>query len=153
MEKKNIQPKKVIASSLKTTLKNISQDTDPILQQLMSQIEQLGIKTTGPLEFIYKGVTQDMEKEFDLEIVQPVDMVDAIELKSFTLKETPIFKAMTHTYVGSMDDHKMFAIYGQIFEELGKQNIQPTDMVREVYENWVSISSDENIVEIQIGIN
>ncbi len=151
LETKNINPKKVIVATTKTTLNKIAQDAEPLTGALMADVEKLGITPAGPLEFIYFDVTGEMDKEFTLEIALPVSPDASDEGSSFKIKETNSFKCVTHIHKGSMEN--MHAVYDVIFKEIEKKELKPTIEVREVYLNWVDAKSADNVTEIQIGIN
>lgn len=151
MTSKNVAPKKVFFGSLKTTLNKIQTDTNPIIEALYGDVEKYKIQPAGPLEFIYHGATDDMDKEFDLEIALPVATVTKPEWSQFDFKETNDFKCVSEEYKGSMEN--IYGAYEKLFGEINADGMNSNDEVREVYQNWVSFSSEENIVEIQIGIN
>jgi effector-binding domain-containing protein len=151
METKFIEPKKVVAGSFETTLNKMNAEVNPFIENLMTALEQAGLKPSGPMEFIYKGASSDMDKTFLLEIAQPVSGdADPKNLSGFKLKETPAFTCVQHRYKGKMDG--IMNAYDQLFANISKESLAPTDEVREVYQNWVSLSSDQNIVDIQVGI-
>ena len=151
METKLIEPKKVVAGSFQTTLNKMNEEVNPFIEKLMTALEQAGLKPSGPMEFIYKGATSDMDKSFLLEIAQPVTGDSKIgSISEFKLKETSAFTCVEHRYKGKMGG--IMKTYEQLFASISKESIAPTDEVREVYQNWVSLSSDQNIVDIQIGI-
>lgn len=151
MTTKNIQPKKVFYGSLKTTLNKIQTDCEPVVNSIYADVEKYGIQPTGPMEFIYHGATGDMDKEFDLEIALPVAKIEKPEWSQFDFKETNDFKCVSEEYKGSMEN--IYGTYEKLFGQIDSDGMKSTEEVREVYQNWVSFSSDENIVEIQIGIN
>lgn len=151
METKNVEAKQVLAGSLKTTLNKLQADCDPVIERLMIEAESMKIAAIGPLEFIYTGATEDKDKEFHLEIAMPVNVKSGVTLPEFEIKVTPVFKCASHTYKGKMEN--IGGAYHQVFDDLQSKSLRPTEEIREVYENWVSFSSEENIVEIQIGIN
>ena len=150
METKHIESKRVIAGSFTTTFSKMNGEVNPFIENLMTELESAGYVPAGPMEFIYKGATNDPNKEFQLEVAQPVNGSPSGELNNFELKQTPILNCVSHSYVGPMD--KIMATYDELFGNIQKEKLVPTDEVREVYHNWVSLSSEENIVEIQVGI-
>jgi len=151
METKFIEPKKVVAGSFETTLNKMNDAVNPFIENLMTALESAGLKPSGPMEFIYKGATSDMDKTFLLEIAQPVEGdADPNNLSGFKLKDTPAFTCVQHRYKRKMDG--IMNAYDQVFANISKESLAPTDEVREVYQNWVSLSSDQNIVDIQVGI-
>ena len=152
LETKQIEPKKVVSGSFKTTLKTMNDAVNPFIERLMTDLESAGFKPSGPMEFIYKGATSDVDKTFVLEIAQPVSgESESGNLSQFELREIPKLTCVSYFYKGKMD--KIMDAYNDLFGEMAKEGLKPTDEVREVYQNWVSLSSDQNIVEIQIGID
>ena len=151
MEQKSIQPKKVVVKSTKTTLSQIAKATEPLLDSLFSQVQKNGITPVGPLEFIYFGATGDVNKQFDLEIALPVLADEKLASSDLQTKDTNAITCMSHVHKGSLET--IMNTYDELFKELEWNKIIPTNEVREVYLNWVDFSSDENITEIQIGIN
>jgi len=151
METKFIEPKTVVAGSFETTLNKMNAEVNPFIEKLMTALEESGLKPSGPMEFIYKGASSDVNKSFELEIVQPVTgKANTDKLSEFSIKDTSEFACVTHTYQGKIDN--IMNAYHKLYENIDKEGVVPTDVVREVYRNWVSLSSDQNIVEIQIGI-
>ena len=150
METKNIPTKKVFFAKLKTTLKNIQKDSNPVVHALMEDVQKYEIQPAGPLEYLYFGATEDMDKEFDLEIALPVVKEAKPEWSQFSFKDLEEFKCATHLFKGSMD--KMYGAYETAFAGLGKASLQPTDQVREVYQKWEGYTSNENVIEIQLGV-
>lgn len=151
METKHIESKLSVAGSFRTNLAKMNQEVNPFIERLMRELESAGLKPSGPMEFIYTGASSDINKEFNLEIAQPVSGNAKLGmLKEFELKHIPEFTCLTETFKGRMD--QIFDTYTHLYEKIGKKNINTTDIVREVYQNWVSLSSDQNIVEIQVGI-
>ena len=151
METKFIEPKTVVAGSFETTLNKMNAEVNPFIEKLMTALESAGLKPSGPMEFIYKGATSDMDKKFLLEIAQPV-IGDAQPngLSGFKLKETPAFTCAEQRYKGKMEG--IMDAYKALFGEIANEGLKPNEEVREVYQNWVSLSSDQNIVDIQVGI-
>ena len=151
METKNIAPKKVLVATTKTTHSTMSKDIEGIMTDIMGNIEKGTIKPAGPMEFIYFGATEDMNKEYKLEIAVPVAEETQASGSNYEVKETSPLKCVTTVHKGSMEN--VMATYDQLFADLMKDGLQPTDEVREVYHKWIDLSSDENITEIQVGIN
>ena len=151
METKTIQPKKVMYGSMKTTMNKIKDESEPVINALMADVEKHGVTPVGPLEFIYFGATGDMDKEFTLEIALPVAPDSSAQGSSFGIKDTNTLKCISHEHNGSMED--IYQVYEDLFKHIDGDTMKSTDEVREVYTKWVDFSSDENIVEIQIGVN
>lgn len=151
METKNVAPKQIISGTLTTTMNKIQNDCNPVIERMMAEAESKNLPAVGPLEFIYTGASEDRDKAFHLEIALPVQANPGTTLTGFEIKETPDFKCAAHTYKGKMEN--IDSAYHEVFGKIEENALKPNDVIREVYENWVSFSSEENIVEIQIGIN
>lgn len=151
METKQIQPKKMIVARTRTSHNKIMQDSDPLIQSMMAEIEKNGIAPAGPMEFIYYGATDDMNHEYTLEIALPLAQNADTTNTTFEIKDSQEFKCISHIHKGSLEN--IAGVYDELYQEIGKQDIHPTDQIREVYQNWVDFSSEENITEIQVGIN
>ncbi len=150
METKQIQSKQAVTRQMKTTLKTMTKEVEPIIEGLMQEVESSNLDQSGPLEFIYTGVNTDMEHVFDLEIAVPV-ATGSKDQDAVKTKNLPELKCVSTLFKGSMDE--IDDVYKTIYTGLEQKGIIPTDTVREIYENWVSYSSKENVVEIQVGIN
>jgi effector-binding domain-containing protein len=117
---------------------------------LFTAVGQLGLSIVGNIEFIYWGATGDVEKPFTLELAIPVGN-EAVEIPAhYELVEHQAFKAFAHTHNG--DFSNIMPVYKQLFNELFAQGYKPTNQTREVYINWVDLTSSENITEILLGI-
>lgn len=151
METKNLAPKKVLVAKTTTNLKNISKHTEPIVHAMMAESEKAGITAIGPMEYIYFGASEDMDKEFQLEIALPVSDDSTTDNPQFEIKETNPLKYVAAKHVGSIDT--IMKTYDELFGQIMAGGLQPTEEIREVYEKWIDLSSKENITEIQVGIN
>lgn len=149
METKVISPKLLLFKEGKTTLKNIFAYSDSAVKALMKEVTKAGIEPVGPLEFVYYGITDDLDKEFILQIGIPVKEKKAVG-ESVYYKETLPFKCISYLYKG--DVTKISNSYSYLYKEIKIKQLQPKDEVREVYLKWEHLSSANNITEIQIGI-
>lgn len=150
METKVINPKTLIYYEGKTSLKNIVNYSNSAIEELMKEVTSSGIEINGPMEFIYFGATDDLEKEFTLQIGLPVKEKKTVG-KKFNFKETSPFKCVSYQYKG--DVSKMFEVYSNLYQQINQKQLQPLDEIREVYLKWEHLTSENNITEIQIGIN
>lgn len=151
MTTKNVSPKTVLVGKLQTSLKNINDDVTPVIDRMMADVGSAKIQPAGPIEFIYLGATDDVEKVFDLQVAIPVNEGDSIYSEEFQVEQTREFKCTTDMYKGSMNH--IYGKYEEMYGQIQKEQLHPNDEIREVYNNWVSFSSEENEVEIQIGLN
>lgn len=150
MQTKHISPKKYFCFMGQTTLNKISAFASPEIDPLMEEAHKLGLEPSGPLEFIYFDATDDKDKPFTLWIALPVKNEIPVSNSKYSFKTTDDFKCFSHIHKG--DISQVYQVYDKIFAELFSKGVKPTNQIREVYENWESVVSPENITEIQIGI-
>lgn len=150
METKFVSPKVFFYSEGKTTLSKINDYADKAAPELLAEMEKSGIEATGPMEFIYFGVSKAPNKVFTLRIAVPV-VKEKTCSKGFYFQTASAFKCVDQVYKG--DINKISSAYDQIFQRIFKNNLQPNDEVREVYLHYEDLTSEKNITEIQIGVN
>jgi len=141
-----------ISTHLRTTLENITSDVGDITQTLAEELVGAGIIPTGPMMFLYDGVDGNPKTEFDLRIALPVSQADAARydgansvdrLKPFTFIETVLYGDIAQLGPKA---------YEPLMVEMQKAGLQPTGFVREVYQNFVDLTSEDNETRVQIGV-
>ncbi|AHM59049.1 transcription activator, effector binding protein [Flammeovirgaceae bacterium 311] len=146
---KVVAPKTIIYHEGNTTLRQIHDYVNPIVASLIQEVQRRGFTTAGPMEFIYLNPTGDLDKEFTLQIAQPV-----LERKSvgpgFHIRETEAFQCVSHDYKG--DVSQMHPAYEMLYQQIALNQLIPGTEVREVYKVWEHLTSVNNITEIQIGL-
>jgi effector-binding domain-containing protein len=150
METKVISPRTCFVKEGKTTLKQIHEYASKVVSEINGEVKASGIETIGPMEFIYYGASDNMEKEFTLQIALPVRDERKCR-EGFSFIKTSEFKCISHYYKG--DVTKLFPVYEKLYQEIFENQIEPNGEMREIYVNWEYLSSEKNITEIQIGIN
>lgn len=124
----------------------------PVGQRLAQEAGRLGLPVSGPIQWIYTGVTSDEANEFQLEIALPVyltrEQTPGEELEEFSLKTFPAVRCMGFTHRGSWDDFGQ--LYDQLFEQLYRDGYRSDGRVREIY-SVVDVDKPRNCVtEIQL---
>jgi effector-binding domain-containing protein len=150
MEVKTVKPQKIFYHSEVTTMKDIHEVALREIDKLCAEAEKLGLKETGPMQFVYYGCDDKPDTKFTLEIAMAVDQEKPYAGK-YKFKELEGFSCATTIHKG--DIHKIGATYEKFIPEVFQSGKQITDHSREVYHNWVDSESSENVTEIQIGIN
>lgn len=150
METKVVQPKIFLYSEGKTTLKQIHEYANEAVEALMKESAAAGLEAAGPLEFIYFGATADEEKEFTLQIALPVKEEKPVN-GEFRIKRSNPFKCLSYVYKGDVSE--IGCAYESLFQEIAAKQLQPDDEIREVYMQWEHLTSENNLTEIQVGIN
>lgn len=147
---KEVPAQKYFIYRTETTLLNVNAIAMREIETLYATAGQLCLDTSAPLEFIYWGATGDVEKPFILEIALPVGDEEVTIPAHYELLEHPSFKAFAYTHHG--DFSNIMPIYKELFNQLFAQGHKPTTQTREVYINWVDLTSSENVTEILLGI-
>ncbi len=150
LSKKIIPATTVICKTITATLSTIIHDIGSIPMDLEDEISKQKLNPTGPSIFVYINCTNDPKLPFQLTICQPIetpsDYSGTLDLK--TLAE---FSCVEKTYTGSMDtlgSNGWEPLMGSIM----KDQTDITNEMREVYTEWVSLESEENIIELQVGL-
>lgn len=150
IEKKEVPSKLYLAIKKNLTLPEMQAFAQDILPKLCSEIEILGLKITGALEFMYFGIDGNPETKFDLIIAFPINR-RGTESKLFEYYESEPFQCVHLDYKGSMKG--IGEAWGAFVKTVVESGLPPTDQCREVYKNWVDDDSNENVTELQMGIS
>ncbi len=151
METKLIPSKNYLCYTTQTTLNKLHEFADQAVDGVYEAVAKGGLKAVGPMEFIYFDCSNDRDKEFTLEIALPVETGMEFKSEIHKIKKIETFKCLSHTHNGDLLN--LPGIYQQLFEKVYKSGIKPTNQVREVYKSFSGMESNDNITEIQIGIN
>lgn len=150
MEVKSVKAQKIFYHSELTTMKDIHEVAVREIDQLCAEAKKLGLKQTGPLQFVYHGCDDKPDTNFTLEIALAVDQEKPYDGK-FKFKELETFNCVSTLHRGNIN--RIGETYEKFIPEVFKSGKQITDQSREVYHKWVDSESPENVTEIQIGIN
>lgn len=148
MEIKTRQPFNAIYARKKATLKTLTESVGMVAQELFEDAIAARLLPAGPVYWVYYNMDGNPDKEFDLEVVIPVQGEG--KPGKFETKEMPEFKCATTTYVGPWTDFGN--VYQQLIGELMQQGHQMTTVCREMYINIDFEHPERNITEIQVGI-
>lgn len=151
MEIKNVDPKTVFFYAGSATLKTISEIANREIPKLMEAAQKLQIKEVAPMEFHYYGCAENPETEFDMEIAMVVEKPLHDYRGSYHFKTTSPFKCAVTLHKGALN--KLGDTYNQFMPEIFKSGHQPSDENREVYTVYETMDSENNITEIQVGLN
>jgi len=142
----------VIAIALRTTLANITKDVGELPNQLAAELIPAGIMPTGPMMFLYDGVTPDPNNEFDLRIALPVSTDDAARYKGpYKSQRLEPFHFVETVLYGDIAQLGPKA-YEPLLANIGKARMPMTGFAREVYQNFVDLESDDNETRVQVGV-
>lgn len=149
MELKQVASRLYYCVEEELTLPEIPQFAEKNADSIFKDAESKGLGIVGPLEFIYLNCVGDPTKPFQLIIAVPVKEKKPSG-NDFFFMETVPFDCMTMDYKGPMEN------IGSAWESLTIQVLDTgyklTNQGREVYKEWISFESEENITELQVGI-
>ena len=148
MEIKTQAPVKVMYTKVKTTLQDIKQYVGKTPMEIKEECDRLGLTTNKIQHWVYKDVDNNPTKEFDLQISLQVD--GEADTDKYQFQELPEFKCVTTIHKGPWE--KFAATYEQIFANMQKEGIMPTNESREVYHTVDFDNPENNVTEIQIGV-
>lgn len=150
MEQKVVHSQKVIAKTVRTTLKNIVAAFGDWPSRIASEISQNGLQIAGASVFVYIGCDENPDTEFELKMCMPVVDFGAYhgEFEKYELQE---FRCVETLYVGSMPELGPKG-WTPFMTEVMQNKIAFAQESREVYINWVDFHSTENQVLLQIGL-
>ncbi|MBO9699506.1 MAG: GyrI-like domain-containing protein [Sporocytophaga sp.] len=151
METKLIPSKNYLCYTTQTTLNKLQEFADKAVDGVYEAVAKGGLKASGPMEFIYLNCSNDRDKEFTLEIALPIENSTNFNSENHRIKKFEDFKCLSHTHNGDLLN--LPGIYQRLFEEVFKNGIKPTNQIREIYKSFSGMESNDNITEIQIGIN
>ena len=148
MEIKTQQAVRVLYATVSTTLAGIKQDTGTIPEDLYAEAAKSGLTPSGPQHWVYIGVTQDIDRPFHLLMGLPV-AGEGTSAK-YAVKELPEFKCAATIHKGSWDE--LGKTYAQLFGNIMQQGLKPTGDCREVYLVVDMEHPENNITEVQVGL-
>jgi len=142
----------VIAMALRTTLAKINEDVAELPNQLSADLIPAGLLPTGPMMFLYDGLTPDPHEEFDLRIGLPVSKDDAARYKgpykSYRLEPFQFVETVLHGDIAQLGPDA----YEPLLANIGKAGMKMTGFSREVYQNFVDLDAADNETRVQIGV-
>jgi len=142
----------VMSTALRTTLASITKDVADLPERLTADLISAGIVPTGPMMFLYDGVTPDPQNEFDLRIVLPVSTDDVARYKgpykSYRLEPFHFVETVLHGDIEQLGP----VAYEPLLANIAKAGMKMTGFSREVYQNFVAPSDDDNETRVQIGV-
>lgn len=153
METQSTTTMKAVTARLTSTLATITQSVGDLPMQIYNDVEQQQCELSGPMVFVYRGVDGQPDKEIEVEISLPIQTGgtrNAYQGK-FELSDVDPFHFVENTYVGPVAEMSKKG-YEPLFAQLAQSNLIPSGECREVYEHWVGPESDENRINIQVGI-
>lgn len=150
IETKEVPSKLYLAIRKNLTIPEIKSFAQDFLPKLCAEIEVLGLKIAGALEFMYFGIDGNPETKFDLIIAFPVSVRGA-ESTLFEYYESEPFHCVHLDYKGDMNG--IGEAWSAFIKTIVESGLTPTGQCREVYKIWIGDDSIDNVTELQMGIS
>lgn len=144
-----INPMMVLYFSTQTTLRELNQYVRTVARQLYKEACRADLEVAGPVYFIYYGADGKPDTEFILEIALPITPV-AGYAGEFQTKQLPFFRCISTIHGG--DWSKISETYGKLIGELLADGHTMNGVSRELYLHLDFQALENNITEIQVGI-
>ncbi len=139
----------VLYSTHQTTINGLASLVGSVLKELYKEAVKNDVLVSGPCYWIYYGMDGQPDTVFTLDIAIPIQ--GEIGDSPFATKELPAFKAVSHMH--EKDWTKLSDSYGQIMQFIGKNKVEMTGECREIYWNIDFVQPENNLTEVQVGIN
>ncbi|MGB0865240.1 MAG: GyrI-like domain-containing protein [Granulosicoccaceae bacterium] len=143
----NAQP--AICLRLETKLSTLTADVGELPMQLLQTLEKAQLTQTGPMVFVYRDMSDDLQAPFKLEIAVPVADTSGFSGNAEITTLGPLRYAET---VHRGDLRQLGETYQRFFPELAAAGLTPAGETREVYTEFVDSQNEKNITHIQVGV-
>lgn len=149
MEIKTCDAQPALCLRLNTQLSTLPQDVADHPERLYQAVTNAKLEPTGPMVFVYRDMSDDMEAPFELEIALPVASTAHYEGEATA---TTLDKLRYVETVHTGDLRQLGDTYQTFFAQLGSAGLAPAKETREVYTHFVDSNSADNVTHIQVGI-
>ena len=149
MELKQVPSKLYYCVEKELTIPEIAEFAEKNSESLYQDAESQKMGIIGPVEFIYLNCGVDPNKPFQLIIAFPVKEKKTSSGNFFFLETMP-FDCVSVDYRGSMMN--IGKAWEEFIQQIRSGEYKFSNQGREVYKQWVSFESEENVTELQIGI-
>ncbi|HET6247468.1 MAG TPA: GyrI-like domain-containing protein [Tepidisphaeraceae bacterium] len=148
---KTIPSIRVLYRRDRLTIPGVPAHAGPAIDSLMDALRQADVRPAGPVIFVYYGIEADPTQEFDLDVCVPI-LAEAVITSAAPIgcKMLPAFECISAEYVGSM--HGIGNAWHQVASAWRASGRPACGESREVYKQWISFDSQENVTELQKGI-
>ena len=149
MQAKQVPAKLYYCAAKELTMSEIPEFAEQSLEWLYKSAESLQVLQGEPPEFLYFNASEDPEK--------PMHMVIGIPARNpcppegdFFFMETLPFECISVDYKGVMSGigQAWVDLVGQVLGE----GYLLSNQGREIYREWISPDSEDNVTELQIGV-
>jgi effector-binding domain-containing protein len=149
MEEKTINPFSVLSFTTRATMADLMNLAVVKMQEMQKDAAQHDVVINGPVSWIFYGMDDKPETIFTLDIVLPAEEKSGYR-GNFEMKKLAPFKCISSLYKGPWD--KVGDTYAGIFGEIGQKGYAHTGECREIYKMIDLEHPENNLTEVQVGI-
>lgn len=149
MQVKKHPPMTVLYSSHQTNFREMGKFAGTAIKELYKYVVDLDLFVCGTQYWFYYGVDDRPDTRFTLEIALPVQGQLPANPPPYS-KELPPFKCLSTRHEGSWE--KMPQVYKKMMEYIGENGLALNGIYSEAYLHIDFLAPENNITEIQIGL-
>lgn len=149
MKKTTRPPMIVLSQTVRTNLQEITKHI-AIPDEMYKEASACGMRVTGCNYWIYSGCSGEVNADFNLEIVLPVQP-NGMKSNRFEIKQLPQLQCVTYLHEGSWEHFK--TIYPRLMQEIIENGFLVGGLNREMYIHSDFEHPENCITEIQIEVN
>lgn len=151
MEKVTLAARTYWCAEKTLTIPEIPAFAEATLPAMFTHLQSAEVTPTGPVEFIYFNMDGDLARPFRMLLAIPIDGEGVPETDTFFPYRSTEISALKSSHQGSM------ATIGSAWDSLMQyammNRIQTTTECSEIYTQWVSPESADNVTELYVGID
>lgn len=138
----------VLSKKVRCSMKDLMGQTH-FVKEMYQEAAKLDFHVTGCSYWVYTGCNGDMNAEFDLEFIIPIQ-ANGKKGEKFEVKTIPPYKCVTYLHHGSwMEFHK---VYENLMKKIQEKGLKLGKSNREMYLNCDFEDGKNCLTEIQIEI-
>ena len=149
MERKRVPIKLFYCAAKELTKPEIPEFAEQSLQRLYKSAESLQVLRGDPPEFLYFNASEDPDKSMHMVIGVPA-LNHCPPEDDFFFMETVPFECISVDYKGAMSG--IGQAWVDLVEKVLSEDYLLGNQGREVYREWISPESVDNVTELQIGV-
>ena len=140
----------VLSASRRISIRDAATVSAELSPAMMTEVDELGLTTSGPWVFIAHGLPRDGKTPFDWRICLPIQRPAAYAGRFELMHLEPIIVASA-LHRGSL--RTLFSKgYGPLVSEIERSRHVFSGESREVYHDWRGPGSPYHLIEIQFGL-
>lgn len=133
----------VLSRTRRLNVSQISQEAALVYGELHAEADARGFAVNGPAVFVARSMPQDAHTLFEIDFCLPVAGED--------LHTLPPLRCARLIYEGPLDNLFVQG-YQPLLQSMADKGLTPSGESREVYHAWYGPESNDNRIEVQIGV-